>query len=54
MGKIGMTEILIILAIIVVLFGAKRIPELFKNLGSGIKAFKSEMNNKEGDSPADK
>jgi len=36
----GMTEWLIILAIILVLFGAKKIPELAKGLGTGIKDFK--------------
>ncbi|EAJ0505384.1 twin-arginine translocase TatA/TatE family subunit [Campylobacter jejuni] len=36
---------LIILLIIVLLFGAKKIPELAKGLGKGIKTFKDEMNN---------
>ena len=36
----GMTEILIILAIILLLFGAKRIPDLAKSLGSSVKSFK--------------
>jgi sec-independent protein translocase protein TatA len=40
MGRIGMTEILIILAIVLLLFGGKKIPELMKGLGSGIKEFK--------------
>ena len=34
---------LVVLAIIVLLFGAKKIPELAKGLGKGIKTFKSEM-----------
>ncbi len=37
---IGFKEILIIALIIVVLFGAKKIPELMKGVGSGIKEFK--------------
>ncbi|MDO4225565.1 MAG: twin-arginine translocase TatA/TatE family subunit [Bergeyella zoohelcum] len=37
---LGGKEILIILLIIVVLFGAKKIPELFKGVGTGIKEFK--------------
>ena len=41
MGKIGFTEILIILGIILLLFGGKKIPELMKGLGSGIKEFKN-------------
>lgn len=41
MGKLGLTEILIILAVILLLFGGKKIPELMKGLGSGIKEFKN-------------
>lgn len=36
----GMTEILIIAFIIILLFGAKRLPELAKSLGSSVKSFK--------------
>ncbi|EGF0323911.1 twin-arginine translocase TatA/TatE family subunit [Campylobacter jejuni] len=36
---------LIILLIVVLFFGAKKIPELAKGLGKGIKTFKDEMNN---------
>lgn len=41
MGRLGVTEILIILAIILLLFGGKKIPELMKGLGSGVKEFKN-------------
>ena len=41
MGKLGLTEILVIVAIILLLFGGKKIPELMKGLGSGIKEFKN-------------
>lgn len=41
----GGQELLIILAIVVLLFGAKKIPELAKGLGKGIKNFKAEMKN---------
>jgi sec-independent protein translocase protein TatA len=37
------TELMIVLAIVVLLFGAKRIPELAKGMGKGIKSFKNEM-----------
>ena len=40
MGNFGITEILIILVIVVLLFGGRKIPELMKGLGSGIKEFK--------------
>ena len=41
MGRLGVTEILIILAIVLLLFGGKKIPELMKGLGSGLKEFKN-------------
>lgn len=41
MGKFGLTEILVILAVVLLLFGGKKIPELMKGLGSGIKEFKN-------------
>lgn len=41
MGRIGVTEILVILVIVVLLFGGKKIPELMKGLGTGIKEFKN-------------
>ena len=34
MGSLGVTEILVILAIVLLLFGGKKIPELMKGLGS--------------------
>jgi len=43
----SMPELLIILAIVVLLFGAKKIPELAKGMGKGIKEFKGAM--KEGE-----
>ena len=43
MGMPGGTELLIIFGIIVLLFGAKKIPDLAKGLGKGIKNLKAEM-----------
>ena len=40
MGRIGMPELLIILAIIIVVFGASRLPGLGKGIGSAIRNFK--------------
>ena len=41
---IGMQEILIIALIVLLLFGGKKIPELMKGLGKGVKSFKEGMN----------
>lgn len=43
MGMPSGTELLLIFGIIVLLFGAKKIPELAKGVGKGIKNFKAEM-----------
>jgi len=40
MGFIGVQELVVILLIILVLFGAKKIPELAKGLGNGLKEFR--------------
>lgn len=40
MGPIGFSEMLIIFFIIVLLFGAKKLPELAKGLGKGLREFK--------------
>lgn len=40
MGKFGPTEIILILAIVLLFFGGKKIPELMKGLGKGVKEFK--------------
>ena len=47
MGMPSMPELLVILAIVVLLFGAKKIPELAKGMGKGIKEFKTAMNEDE-------
>jgi sec-independent protein translocase protein TatA len=43
MGMPGGTELLIIFGIVILLFGAKKIPDLAKGIGKGIKNFKAEM-----------
>jgi len=49
MGFIGVQELLIILLIVLVLFGAKKIPELAKSLGIGIKEFRKATKETEND-----
>ena len=41
MGSIGPWQIVLIVAVVVLLFGGRKIPELMKGLGSGIKEFKN-------------
>jgi len=40
MPSLGFPELMLIIGVIVLLFGAKKIPELMRGLGSGIKEFK--------------
>jgi sec-independent protein translocase protein TatA len=49
MGRIGMPELLIILAIIIVIFGANRLPGLGKGIGSAIRNFKDGMKDETAD-----
>ena len=44
LGFIGTWEIVAIVAVIVLLFGGKKIPELMKGVGKGVKSFKEGMN----------
>ena len=42
-GSVGLPQILIVLVIIMLLFGAKRLPEIGGSLGKGIRSFKSSV-----------
>lgn len=46
---LGTAEIIIILVVIVLLFGAKKIPELMKGVGKGVKSFKEGLKETETD-----
>jgi len=48
-SNIGLPEILIIMFVLVLLFGAKKIPELAQGIGKGMKEFKKAMKDEEGE-----
>ena len=41
---IGATEIIVVCVLVLLLFGGKKIPELMKGLGQGVRSFKTAMN----------
>ncbi len=43
-GNLGFTELMVILVIVLVLFGAKRVPEIGASIGKGIREFKKNIN----------
>jgi sec-independent protein translocase protein TatA len=43
LGVIGPTEIILIVAIVLLLFGGRKIPELMKGIGRGVREFKEGM-----------
>ncbi len=52
-GHLGFPEILIIMVIILLLFGAKRIPEIAGSMGKGIREFKKNINDASRDLTSD-
>ena len=53
-GFVGGTQVVIILVVVLVLFGGKKIPELMKGLGNGIKEFKNATKEESSDKLGDK
>lgn len=47
MFGIGTQEIILIVLVVLLFFGGKKIPELMKGLGKGVRSFKDGMNNKD-------
>lgn len=43
-GGLGMGEVLVIALVVLLLFGGKKIPELMRGLGTGVKSFKDGLN----------
>jgi sec-independent protein translocase protein TatA len=54
MGKFGPLEIFLVLAVVLLLFGGKKIPELMKGIGQGIKDFKNASKGEDKTEPAEK
>lgn len=48
-GGLGMSEILLIVLVVLLFFGGKKIPELMRGLGKGVRSFKDGMNEIEKD-----
>jgi sec-independent protein translocase protein TatA len=53
MGPLGWPEIIIILVVLLLLFGAKRLPEMGRSLGRGMREFKDAVTNAEPPKPAE-
>lgn len=49
LGNLGAGEVIIICLIVLLLFGGKKIPELMKGIGKGVRSFKEGINNIEKD-----
>ena len=49
MGRVGLPELLVILAIVIIIFGANRLPQLGRGIGGAIKNFKDGMKDETAD-----
>ena len=54
LGMLGAPQIILIIAVVLLLFGGRKIPELMKGLGSGIKEFKNATKEEEDPAKLDK
>lgn len=52
LGGLGVAELLMVLAIVLLLFGAKKLPELARGLGKSVTNFKSGLNDQSDDTTA--
>lgn len=52
-GGIGMQEVLLIALVVLLFFGGRKIPELMKGIGKGVRSFKEGMNGLEKDMEID-
>ncbi len=54
MGSIGVTELVLVFVILLLIFGGRKIPELARGLGSGIRNFKDSLQGDESQDKQDK
>lgn len=54
LGGLGLPEILLIVLVVLLLFGGKKIPELMKGIGKGVRSFKDGVNGVEDKKEDDK
>ncbi len=54
LGSIGMTEIIVLALVVLLFFGGKKIPELMKGIGKGVKSFKDGMKDVQDELDLDK
>lgn len=54
LGMVGPWQIVLIVALVLLLFGGRKIPELMKGLGGGVKEFKKALKEDEDDTSKDK
>lgn len=53
-GQVGWPQLLIVLVIVLVIFGAKRLPEVGRSLGSGMREFKEGIKGEDDDSTVER
>jgi sec-independent protein translocase protein TatA len=53
MPNVGPWEIVLLLLLALLLFGAKRLPEIGRSMGKGMREFKDSLNGKDDDDPAE-
>ena len=53
-GRIGLPELIVILLIVMLLFGAGKLPQIAKSMGEAIKEFKKSMNSKDEENKDEK
>jgi len=54
MGRIGFPELMVILLIVLLLFGAGKLPQIAKSMGDAIKEFKKSVNSKDEEDKTEK